>query len=70
MKIPYTELTRDALDGLISQYITQEHGLNDVEDPSTHYNSVYQAVVAGELVVIFSKIRCKAWLSPNHVEGF
>jgi len=34
MIIPYETLFPEAIDGLINQYITQEHGLNQVEDPA------------------------------------
>jgi len=65
MRIPYSEISKESLHGLIIQYITQEHGVNQVEDPvTTHYDAVYNSVVAGKLVVIYSRARCAAWLSP------
>jgi len=64
MLVPYTELPKETLDQLISQYITQEHGLNDIDNPvSTYHSAVYRALVEGKLVVVFSNRSGLAWLS-------
>lgn len=67
MLIPYSDLSKEALDGLIAQYITQEHGTNDVENPVTlYYQDVYRALVDGRLVVVFSQWRNTSWLSATN----
>lgn len=64
MLIPYTELSPEALDDLIAQYITQEHGLNDIEDPvTTYHDEVRQSLVEGKLVVVYSQSSKTAWLA-------
>ncbi|PCK01694.1 MAG: hypothetical protein COA42_22910 [Alteromonadaceae bacterium] len=66
MIIPYETLSPEALNGLINQYITQEHGLNQVEDPTqTYYPTVKDALVKGKLVVVYSNREGMAWLCPS-----
>lgn len=66
MLIPYDCLSEEALDGLIEQYLTQEHGLNSqVEPVKDNYNAVRRAVVEGRLQIVYSRIRNRAWLSAG-----
>jgi uncharacterized protein YheU (UPF0270 family) len=49
-------LTEDQLDGLIDEYCTRYHGLNDQENPLVEAAGVRAAVDSGELVVWFDPV--------------
>jgi uncharacterized protein YheU (UPF0270 family) len=57
-------LTDDQLDGLIDEYCTRYHGLNDTENPMQEKERVRAAVRRGELVVWFDPVENTAGLSP------
>lgn len=57
-------LTEDQLDGLIDEYCTRYHGLNDTENPMGERDRVLAAVRRGELVVWFDPVENTAGLSP------
>ena len=66
MLIPYECLSQDSLNGLIEQYILQEHGLNGQIDPVTENRSVVLAALAeGKMTVVYSQINNLAWLAPR-----
>ncbi|MBE02395.1 hypothetical protein [Marinobacter lutaoensis] len=55
-------LTEDQLQGLVEEYCTRYHGLNDVEDPLSERARVLAAVRKGELVVWFDPVENSAGL--------
>jgi uncharacterized protein YheU (UPF0270 family) len=57
-------LTKDQLDGLIDEYCTRYHGLNDTENPMGERDRVRVAVKRGDLVVWFDPVENTAGLSP------
>lgn len=57
-------LTEDQLDGLIDEYCTRYHGLNDTENPMGERDRVLAAVRRGDLVVWFDPVENTAGLSP------
>ena len=57
-------LTEDQLDGLIDEYCTRYHGLNDIENPLDEKKRVRAAVNRGDLVVWFDPVENTAGLSP------
>ncbi|WP_150913673.1 YheU family protein [Marinobacter halotolerans] len=57
-------LTKDQLDGLIDEYCTRYHGLNDTENPMEERERVRAAVKRGDLVVWFDPVENSAGLSP------
>ncbi|TGN41740.1 YheU family protein [Marinobacter confluentis] len=57
-------LTEDQLDGLVDEYCTRYHGLNDTENPMAEKNRVLAAVRRGDLVVWFDPAENTAGLSP------
>jgi uncharacterized protein YheU (UPF0270 family) len=57
-------LTEDQLDGLIDEYCTRYHGLNDTENPMAEKQRVRAAVQRGDLVVWFDPVENTAGLSP------
>lgn len=59
-------LTEDQLDGLIDEYCTRYHGLNDTENPMGEKQRVLAAVKRGDLVVWFDPVENTAGLSPPH----
>ena len=57
-------LTDDQLQGLVEEYCTRYHGLNDVENPLSERERVLAAVRRGELVVWFDPVENTAGLGP------
>jgi len=57
-------LTEDQLDGLVEEYCTRYHGLNDTENPMGERSRVLAAVRRGDLVVWFDPVENTAGLSP------
>lgn len=58
-----TQLIRDdLLEGLVQEYCTRYHGLNDVESPLAEQQRVMSAVRRGELVVWFDPVENAASL--------
>jgi len=57
-------LTKDQLEGLIDEYCTRYHGLNDTENPMEERERVRAAVKRGDLVVWFDPVENSAGLSP------
>lgn len=55
-------LTDDQLDGLVQEYCTRYHGLNDQESPLEEQNRVMTAVRRGDLVVWFDPVENSAGL--------
>lgn len=55
-------LTEDQLQGLVEEYCTRYHGLNEVEDPLSERERVLAAVRRGELVVWFDPVENTAGL--------
>ncbi|MDI9245280.1 hypothetical protein [Marinobacter sp. CHS3-4] len=56
-------LTEDQIDGLIDEYCTRYHGLNDTENPMDEKKQVRAAVDRGDLVVWFDPVENTAGLS-------
>lgn len=52
-------LTEDQLQGLVEEYCTRYHGLNDAENPMGEQSRVMSAVRRGDLVVWFDP-----WKTP------
>ncbi|MDX1755571.1 MAG: hypothetical protein R3175_05875 [Marinobacter sp.] len=46
----------DQLEGLVEEYCTRYHGLNDVEAPLSERDRVMAAVTRGDLVVWFDPV--------------
>jgi hypothetical protein len=57
-------LTEDQVDGLVDEYCTRYHGLNDIENPVGEKHRVVAAVKRGDLVVWFDPVENTAALSP------
>ena len=55
-------LTEDQLEGLVQEYCTRYHGLNDQESPLQEQSRVRAAVDRGELVVWFDPVENTAGL--------
>lgn len=55
-------LTEDQLQGLVEEYCTRYHGLNDTESPMAEVDRVMTAVRRGELVVWFDPVENTAGL--------
>jgi len=55
-------LTQDQLEGLVEEYCTRYHGLNDTENPLAERSRVLAAVKRGELVVWFDPVENTAGL--------
>lgn len=60
-------LTEDQLDGLVQEYCTRYHGLNDQESPLDERARVRAAVNRGELVVWFDPVENTAGLGQPHL---
>ncbi|MBW4933030.1 hypothetical protein [Marinobacter sp. F4206] len=59
-------LTEDQLSGLVGEYCTRYHGLNDTEQPLAERDRVLKAVKCGDLVVWFDPVENTAGLgSPS-----
>ncbi len=55
-------LSDDQLDGLVDEYCTRYHGLNDTENPMAERGRVKSAVRRGDLVVWFDPVENTASL--------
>ncbi|WP_372985544.1 hypothetical protein [Marinobacter sp.] len=55
-------LTEDQLQGLVEEYCTRYHGLNDTENPFSERERVMAAVRRGDLVVWFDPVENSAGL--------
>lgn len=55
-------LTEDQLQGLVEEYCTRYHGLNDTENPFAEREGVMAAVRRGDLVVWFDPVENTAGL--------
>jgi uncharacterized protein YheU (UPF0270 family) len=55
-------LSEDQLEGLVQEYCTRYHGLNDQESPLSEHDRVMTAVRRGELVVWFDPVENAAGL--------
>lgn len=58
-------LTADQLDGLVDEYCTRYHGLNDTEAPLSERERVAEAVRRGDLVVWFDPVENTAGLGRS-----
>ncbi|MDY6815538.1 MAG: hypothetical protein SV598_06630 [Pseudomonadota bacterium] len=56
-------LTEDQLQGLVEEYCTRYHGLNDTENPFAERARVMAAVRRGDLVVWFDPVENTAGLA-------
>lgn len=59
-------LTADQLEGLVAEYCTRYHGLNEQESPMGEQSRVMAAVKCGELVVWFDPVENTAGLGQPH----
>ncbi|MFL1405043.1 hypothetical protein ACJO2E_06835 [Marinobacter sp. M1N3S26] len=59
-------LTDDQLEGLVQEYCTRYHGLNDQESPLQEQDRVMAAVRRGDLVVWFDPVENTAGLGRPH----
>lgn len=57
-------IPEDQLMGLVEEYCTRYHGLNDTESPLAERSRVRAAVAGGELVVWFDPVDNTAGLGP------
>ncbi|MDX1635275.1 MAG: hypothetical protein R3280_11595 [Marinobacter sp.] len=55
-------LTEDQLEGLVQEYCTRFHGINDTENPLAEQARVMAAVRRGDLVVWFDPVQESAGL--------
>lgn len=55
-------LTEDQIDGLVDEYCTRYHGLNDTEHPLAERDRVRAALKKGDLVVWFDPVENTAGL--------
>lgn len=55
-------LSEDQLEGLVDEYCTRYHGLNDTENPLAERSRVRAAVNRGDLVVWFDPVENTAGL--------
>lgn len=55
-------LTEDQLEGLVQEYCTRYHGLNEQESPLHEHSRVLAAVRRGDLVVWFDPVENTAGL--------
>ena len=58
-------LTQEQLSGLVEEYCTRYHGLNDTESPLAERDRVMAAVKRGDLVVWFDPVENTAGLGPS-----
>lgn len=70
MIIDHTQVSEDALDGLIEEYATRHHGLNETESPlSEHKDFVAKALKDGRLILWFDGETQNAALSEAPDQG-
>ncbi|MFN2359681.1 MAG: hypothetical protein ABR522_01195 [Marinobacter sp.] len=55
-------LSEDQINGLVDEYCTRYHGLNDTENPLAERERVKAAVLRGDLVVWFDPVENSASL--------
>ncbi len=60
--VDFELLTEDQLNGLVEEYCTRYHGLNDTESPLAERSEVAAAVRRGDLVVWFDPVENTAGL--------
>lgn len=60
-------LTEDQLEGLVQEYCTRYHGLNEQESPLHEHSRVLAAVRRGDLVVWFDPVENSAALGHRPV---
>lgn len=60
--VDFELLTDDQLNGLVEEYCTRYHGLNDTESPLAERSKVLAAVRSGDLVVWFDPVENTAGL--------
>jgi len=60
--VDFELLTEDQLNGLVEEYCTRYHGLNDTESPLAERSKVLSAVRGGELVIWFDPVENTAGL--------
>ena len=58
-------LSEDQLEGLVEEYCTRYHGVNDTESPMNEKSRVMTAVKNGDLVVWFNPVENSAGLGPR-----
>lgn len=58
-------LSDDQLEGLVEEYCTRYHGVNDTESPMAEKARVMTAVKQGDLVVWFNPVENTAGLGPK-----
>ncbi|WP_286222674.1 hypothetical protein [Marinobacter apostichopi] len=58
-------LTQEQLNGLVEEYCTRYHGLNDTESPLAERDRVMAAVKHGDLVVWFDPVENTAGLGTS-----
>ena len=56
-------LSEDQLEGLVDEYCTRYHGLNDTENPLAERSRIRAAVTRGDLVVWFDPVENTAGLA-------
>lgn len=66
--VPADLLADDQILGLIEEYCTRYHGLNDQENPLAETSRVRAAVNSGELVVWFDPVTNTASLDRPHAQ--
>ena len=54
--VPLSMLTQEQLDGLVQEYCTRYHGLNETENPLAEHGKVLQALRDGRLSVWFDPV--------------
>ena len=62
--VPTELLSDDQINGLVDEYCSRYHGLNDMENPAEEKVRVLTAVKRGHLVVWFDPVENSAALSP------
>lgn len=58
-------LTQDQLEGLVDEYCTRFHGLNENESPLSERGKVTEAVKRGDLLVWFDPVENTAGLGTK-----
>ncbi|WP_152207268.1 hypothetical protein [Marinobacter changyiensis] len=58
-------LSQDQLEGLVDEYCTRFHGLNENESPLSERGKVSEAVRRGDLLVWFDPVENTAGLGPK-----
>jgi uncharacterized protein YheU (UPF0270 family) len=66
--VPVNLLTEDQILGLVEEYCTRYHGLNDQESPLAETSRIEAAIDKGELVVWFDPVTNTASLDRPKVQ--